>query len=578
MRRPISLKIFSIAIGLLVLMVVTTYLSNLNLREVKYQGRLLSAYYIPIEQDLESARLLGARQVIYYLELLQHLQGNRTHEAQEIAEEKRNFEQDRNDADKSILDARSKISNALIEAEASGNIDQVRKLSALQVRVNEIPKARDDLNQMIEAHLADIEKGKTKHLGEVHRALDESRQEVGDMISAVTELLQRYTVEAAARAADLERRALTLNWAITIVAGIFGLLFAALVTRNLVEPVKALLKGTKAVEQGNLNIEVQVHSADEIASLADSFNHMVTQLKQKESIKDTFGKYVDPRIVKGLLEDPKFTQHGVKRVMTVLFCDLVGFTSICELLTPEGAVKYLNQYFSLASEPIRRFDGVIDKYIGDAIMAFWGPPFCDESEHPKLACFSALEQLSKLPELRQSLSDAMGLKKGIPSIALRIGIATGDVTVGNIGSAYTKGYTVIGDTVNLASRLESVNKQYGTRIIISEHTWTMAKDHVEVRELDCIRVVGKTEPARLFELLARKGELAPATAELREYFAQGLDAYRRRDWEIARTRFDACLKLNPGDTPSRLFISRIHHWRDHPPVPDWDGVWNVSEK
>src|SRR5438105_3707782 len=154
--------------------------------------------------------------------------------------------------------------------------------------------------------------------------------------------------------------------------------------------------------------------------------------------------------------------------MTVFFSDLVGFTAISERLTPSGLVNVMNRYLSLMSQPIRAQKGLIDKYIGDAIMAFWGPPFTDREEHARLACFAALEQLQALEELRRMLPELMGLRKGLPEIDFRIGISTGDVVVGNIGSELTRAFTVLGDTVNLGSRLEGANKQYGTKILISE--------------------------------------------------------------------------------------------------------------
>jgi class 3 adenylate cyclase len=241
-------------------------------------------------------------------------------------------------------------------------------------------------------------------------------------------------------------------------------------------------------------------------------------------------------------------------------------------------VKVLNQYFSLMSEPIRECRGIIDKYIGDAIMAFWGPPFTDEKEHAGLACLAALEQYQKLAVFRGMLPDIMGLRKDLPRIRLRLGIATGDVTVGNIGSEYSKGYTVIGDTVNLASRLEQVNKQYGSQLLISEETWKMAKDVIDARELDCIRVAGKSEPVRIFELLGRRGQLNENARQVKEYFEEGLRFYRDRNWERAQAGFEQCLKLNPEDHPPNVFISRLRHFREHPPSAGWDGVWTFEYK
>jgi adenylate cyclase len=186
-----------------------------------------------------------------------------------------------------------------------------------------------------------------------------------------------------------------------------------------------------------------------------------------------------------------------------------GFTGFSEGMTPVGLVNVMNRYLTVLSDPVRRNSGIIDKYIGDAVMAFWGPPFVAAEDQALLACIAAIEQLAALPGFQEELPELTGVRRGFPKIALRTGIATGDVVVGNIGSEQTRNYTVIGDTVNVASRLEGTSKAYGTRILISERTRQLAAHAVEVREIDSVVVVGKSEAERIFELLGRKGEVAP---------------------------------------------------------------------
>ncbi len=278
-------------------------------------------------------------------------------------------------------------------------------------------------------------------------------------IANIRSELQRSTERSSLDANRYERQIRQLNLAIIVGAAVLGLAFASIITLGLVRPIRRLLSGTKAVEQGNLDIEVPATSRDEIGTLTQSFNHMVGELRMKERIKDTFGKYIDPRIVEDLIQQPDSAKPGgEKRVMTVLFCDMQGFTSLSEELTPGGLVNLLYQYFTMMSEPIRHYRGVIDKYIGDAVMAFWGPPFTKEEEHATFACLAALEQFSRLDEFRRLLPDLMGLRKGLPDINMRVGVATGEVVVGNIGSEISKSYTVMGDTVNIASRLEGAGK------------------------------------------------------------------------------------------------------------------------
>ena len=264
--------------------------------------------------------------------------------------------------------------------------------------------------------------------------------------------------------------------------------------------------------------------------------------------------------------------------MTISFCDMKGFTTFSEGMTPAGLVNVLNRYMTVMSEPVRRNNGIIDKYIGDGIMAFWGPPFTGAEEQGRLACMAALDQLAGLAAFRAELPELTGLKRGFPEIDIRIGIATGDVVVGSIGSEQTRSYTVIGDTVNLASRLEGANRTYGTRVLINEATNHLASDIVETREIDSVLVVGKTEPQRIFELLGRKGEVDRDRLVVRDAYVEALTAYRCRDWEKAYAGFEHCLAIVPGDTPSKLFLERIAKFRVIAPCAEWNGVWELAEK
>lgn len=325
-------------------------------------------------------------------------------------------------------------------------------------------------------------------------------------------------------------------------------------------------------------MQILVKTRDELAELAESFNHMVAGLREKERIRETFGRYVDPRIVQGLLENRLPAEGGERHVMTVFFSDLAGFTRMCEGLTPDTAVRFLNRHFALMAEVIRARQGIIDKYIGDAVMAFWGPPFTEPDAHARLCCQAALEQLDRLDELRRELPDLLGIRQGLPSVDMRMGIASGEVTVGNIGSQTARGYTVIGDTVNLAARLEQANKLYGTHILVAEATRQQAGEDFLFREIDSLRVAGRSEPVRVFELLGLRERLPEEAAQRVAAFEQGLAHYRQRDWDSAEAAFQRCLQIDASDRPSALFLERIRQFRLQPPADDWDGVWDAGGK
>ncbi len=610
MKKTIGSKIFAIAIGLVLLMAVATIISTYHLNRVNSQIKLVSTYYLPLDQHMGEVRAYGLYEIIQFDRLSREkpkiLFENSPAQAQQLLKEIGGCEKNsRSDLMRKVrekfsdivqrqrivfelmelcgseeLESASRlVEQALADPQIRNDPDQNVKFSQLKQEIADIPGARKILHETLLIYFTEMAGGNDRSVEVARQQVDRDWLFLGKQINDVTvSRLHPYSLEIAAKASELERQALVLSLGMTAVASILGLLFAALLTRNLVRPVRELLVGTKAIEQGDLDIRIKVSSADEIATLATSFNHMVGGLKQKEAITETFGQYVDPRIVKGLIEDQQFSQKGEKRIMTVFFSDLEGFTAISEKFSAEGVVRLLNHYFTLMSDSIRQSNGIIDKYIGDAIMAFWGPPFTNADEHPKLACLAALEQMKLLRQFETQLPDLLGVRRDLPSLNMRIGISTGDVIVGSIGSAVAKSYTVIGDNVNLASRLESANKNYGTNILICGEAWKMVKDTIECREIDLIRVSGKTQPIRIFEVMEKKGNLNATMAELKNRFETGLAAYRASRWDEAKQQFERCIELNPQEKAAITFLSRITSFRTQPPGNDWDGIWNFTEK
>ncbi len=566
-RRPISLKVYSITLSLLVLMVLVTALSARNLRALNNEVAALSTYYIPLDQAAGSVETLVRQQIVHVERILLLLQAGKPDRAA-IDAEKKLFDQRGINADQVIDSSVRLIDQALVDTAVT--VDRVA-LSVLREQLPDIQAARQELHGIFGQFVTEATEGNPRSVRLVHEALNKQKEEINRRLEKVILTLERTTQGAADGAQSEEVKAIRLNWGITATATLLGLILAAIITRNLVEPVRRLLSGTRAVEGGDLSVQVLANSSDEIATLTRSFNNMVAGLREKERIKDTFGMYVDPRIVQGLLENRLAASGGEKKHMSVFFSDLVGFTSLCEHLTPDGVVRLLNRYFSLMSEPIRSQQGILDKFIGDAMMAYWGPPFTGENEHAALACGAALEQRDCLERFRAMLPDLMGLRKGLPQISVRVGIASGDVTLGNIGSEQAKGFTVIGDTVNLASRLEGANKEYGTRILISQETRRLAGDAIDAREIDAVRVVGKTEPVRIYELLGRKGE---ADSGLTKNYELGLAHYRKGEWNEAESAFKAL----EGDTAAKVMLGRIAYWRTNPAARPADGVWDLTRK
>jgi adenylate cyclase len=261
---------------------------------------------------------------------------------------------------------------------------------------------------------------------------------------------------------------------------------------------------------------------------------------------------------------------GESRELTVLFSDIRGFSAIAECLNPEALVRLLNEYFTGMTRAVLRHNGLLDKYLGDGIMAVYGAPI-DDPEHALQACGSALAMLRELEALQ-----AQWVLRGLPALDIGIGIHTDVMVVGNMGSDLRFDYTVMGDGVNLASRLEGANKEYGTRIIISESTWEQVRARLATRELDVIRVQGKTRPTRIFEVLG-PAPPAPELAAMTEAFEVALRAYRACQWEDAMRGFQRVLASVPDDPPSRLYSQRCRTFMEGLP-PDWDGVYSLRSK
>jgi adenylate cyclase len=574
MQRPIRLKIFSIIAALLGLMVIVTWLSVLNFRNLNNQVRALSDYYLPLQEQVASVEILIRQQMVHMERLLAGMEAANP-DKDYLAQESGNFDMRGINADQ-IVDSSLRRLN---EAKAARDIklDEVT-LTVLDRQLPAIQAARQRFHAAFRMFQIEAEEGTRRSQKIMHDTLLKEKDSVDIEIGKTIDILNKLTRDTAALAKKEEQRATQLNWIVTAIASLLGLIFAWAVSRSLVDSVRRLLGGTQAVEKGDLDVEIHVKTRDELAMLADSFNHMVLGLKEKEHIRETFGKYVDPRVVRGLLENRLPAEGGESHVMSVFFSDLEGFTQMCEGLTPDTAVRFLNRYFSFMAEVIRERQGIIDKYIGDSVMAFWGPPFTDEKSHAALCCAAALNQMARLEEFRTELPNILGMRQGLPPVNIRMGIATGEVTVGNIGSETARGYTVIGDTVNLASRLEQANKFYGTRILVNEEAQRMAADEMAFREIDSLRVAGKHETARIFELLGFARHLGKAQRQLVESFERGLAAYRKQDWDAAETAFRAGLAQVPDDHPSQVFLERITAFRQSPPARDWNGVWVATHK
>ena len=301
----------------------------------------------------------------------------------------------------------------------------------------------------------------------------------------------------------------------------------------------------------------------------------ITEEREKRKIKGAFTKHVHPSVVEEMLKNPEMLKlGGQKKMLTVLFSDIKGFTTISEQMDPDALIELLNEYLTPMTDLVFKYDGLLDKYIGDAIMALYGAPL-EIEDHALKACRTGLEMLEKLKELRRMWAEK---DPAIPRVDCRIGLNTGVIVVGNMGSQDRFDYTAVGDDVNLASRLEGAGKEYDTNIIIGEATHEQVKEEMVCRELDLIEVVGKTRPVHIYELLGENGQTSKDQVQLANAFRKGLRAYRGQQWDSAAKIFSQINGYYPEDGPTKVFLRRVAEFKKNPPLKDWDGVYVMTSK
>lgn len=391
----------------------------------------------------------------------------------------------------------------------------------------------------------------------------------GDIRSAFDRLQTDLSDEIDGRLRRRGAQALLVVVALLLAASAFALKGAKATARPLVE----IAEIADRISQGDLEQRLAVTSKDEVGQAQTAINRMADELKRGLFVQNTFKRYVAPSVVEQLMKDPdRVRLGGERRHMTVFFSDVSGFTTLAEHMDAEALVELINEYLSAITLCIFAQEGTIDKYEGDAIVAFWGAPL-EQPDHAVRACQAALDSYIALEALHHKW-----LKLGLPLLDMRIGLNTGHMVVGNMGSMVKMDYTVLGDAVNLGSRLEGAGRAYGTHILLGEDAYETAKDSIEARELDTLAVKGRKHPVRVYELLGMKGETAEDKVNAARVFEAGLTAYRARDWDAAQAKFREADRIAGGDGPSRVFLSRLDRYRVQPPPPDWRGVFTLTEK
>jgi adenylate cyclase len=574
--QSIRRKIVGVALALIVLMVVTSALSMYMSGQVGNLLDELTNRYIPAYGNLARANVRSLeralalrRMVIAKMQVPPDEEGYKARLETFLAKD--------DEVERETLAARQLLNEIIADKSTpSDNAALARIETRIEIAVSDL---RRELAAEDAKLLKALDGGKFDDARSILGHVDELRDQFVGKVEAIRADMLSQVFAATTTVIGNQRQAIIISAIVTALAAAVGWIFSLLVASGITRPVRQLLQGTREVEAGRLDQSIDVSTQDEIGQLSAAFNRMVEQLRRNERIRETFGRYIDPRVVEGLIDRPEVAlTQGQRRVMTIMFCDMKGFTAMSEGMTPQGLVKVVNCYLSTMSEPIRSNRGIIDKYIGDAIMAYWGPPFIDETDQARFATAAAVDMAERVPALRRQLPELLGMRSIPVECDIRIGIATGEVLTGSIGSEFMMSFTVMGDAVNLASRLEGANKLYGTRVLVAQDTAAALGPAFELREIDRLTVVGQSVAQTIFEVTARSGELTPQQRQLRTRYAEALTAYRASRWNEAKTAFNSALEIAPGDGPSLAMLARIDQFIADPPAADWDGSWQMEHK
>jgi class 3 adenylate cyclase len=575
-RKSIKQKIVGIAAGLIVLAVITSILSMVMAARVGHLLDELTNRYVPAYGDLSRVNVRSLERGLVLRQMIIARMQTPPDEAGYAAHLK-TFQALEPEIEKEAQAARAQIAAIIDDTSTPSDNAALGRLD------DRIDTAVNDLHHRLsELDAALLQQFDARDLDGARHTLvqaDALRAEFTRKLDGIRSDMLAQVHASATTVISQQNQTIVISAVITAIAAVLGFVFAMLVGSGITGPVLRLLQGTREVEAGRLDHSIAVTTHDEIGLLSAAFNRMIERLRQNQRIRETFGRYIDPRIADGLLNQPALAAaEGQRRVMTVMFCDMKGFTTLSEGVTPQGLVKIMNLYLSTMSAPIHTHHGVIDKYIGDAIMAYWGAPFIEDAEQARFACLAAVDMIGRVGKLRSDLPELLGVRAIPADCDIRIGIATGEALVGSIGSEFMMSFTVMGDAVNLASRLEAANKIYGGRSLISEATMAAAGAAIEVREIDRFLVSGQSRPQVVYEIMGRSGELTPSQNLLRTRYSEGLAAYRARRWNEAQTALTAALEIAPGDGPAQTLLGRIESMEKNPPGADWDGSWRLDQK
>lgn len=352
-------------------------------------------------------------------------------------------------------------------------------------------------------------------------------------------------------------------------------------SKTISTPIISLVSATKQIESGDFHVQIRPSASDEVGVLTNSFLGMAHGLEEREKVKSILGSMIDPVVVQEAMIDMAALKRGSEKSITAFFSDVAGFSTISEQLKSEDLASLLNEYLSAMTIILKEYDGVLDKYIGDAIVGIFNAPV-DVEDHPLKAARASIRMVQKLKDLRAYWKSNNLYTKEAQEMDARIGLNTGPAKVGFMGTDALASYTMMGDTVNLAARLEAAGKDYGVNILISESTKVYVEKELFTRKMDLVRVKGKNEPVVLFELIDSKSNLDPILKESAQAYERGFELYLKGNFPTAISSFKEANQIKSSkfgkDKAALMLIERCEEYKISPPESNWDGVFTRTHK
>ena len=425
------------------------------------------------------------------------------------------------------------------------------------------------VDQMLKSNIAN---GKKTYKGADNKDYIGAYQKIGFANSGVISVVEEE------RAMESVYKIQSMNIKIMIIGVSLALIVVFIMAKTISNPILLLLSATVEIAKGNFKVKIKPSTKDEVGLLTEYFVTMGEGLEEREKVKSILGNMIDPVVVGEAMKDMNALKRGSEKQITAFFSDVAGFSTISEELTSVDLAALLNEYLSAMTLILKKYNGVLDKYIGDAIVGIFNAPV-DVPNHSLSAAMASIEMIAKLRDLREYWTKNNLYTKEAREMDVRIGLNVGLAKVGFMGTDALASYTMMGDTVNLAARLEAAGKDYGVNILISESMNKEVGKELFTRGLDLVRVKGKNEPVKLFELIGTQSDITPALRESAEIYQHGFALYLKQNWELAIDSFKQAEKAKgKKDKAVELLIDRCFYYKTSPPGDTWDGVFTRKHK